>query len=315
MCSSDIIPIAMIIMIVTAHPQSSTQTADLGRAVARPLEMSPLLAEGQTPSQSNLADEVAKLLADQEYGEQLPLIRRAHVEPWALSVDAEYFATDNVALASTGELEDFYLRTGVNVKYTNRIIGDWFMNAGLDAHSLLHEEYDVLDFLLLKTEASLLYRLPWISRTFMSLGYSGYWMSASDFSTEAFRNHSVTFGIQHAWQISRQMQVIYGLSVDYSLFAFPIIPQRHEYAGYLGYQFRLTDHWILNASYRAGWYPYPEVDRDDWNHVVALTLAYQITPEAKLSLSASQAWNRSSYSFFSYDSRTVGLSASFTLSY
>jgi hypothetical protein len=256
-----------------------------------------------------------KLTADAEFGEQIPIVRKAEWEPWSFSADAEYYYTDNVALASSGALEDFYLRTGVTTRYTNRLSGNWFLNTALSGHTILYDTFDVLDFLLVKGEAGLVYQAPWLSNTFLSAGYTGYWITQNDLQTEAFRNHAATLGLQKIWKISRGMQIISGLSSEYSLSAEPVVPQRNEYAGYLGYQLKLTDKLALTASYRAAWLQYPNVERQDWNHVAALSATYSIKDWARVSLTASQAWNQSSVDFFSYENQVAGLGLALTLNF
>ena len=223
-------------------------------------------------------------------------------------MDAEYFFTDNVALASARKLQDFYLRTGAEARYSNRISGDWFANASLDAHTILHERYDALDFMLVKAEVGAMYRVPWLADTFLSVGYVGYWISEADLTTEAFVNHAISVGAQKVWKPARAMQIVAGISGEYSLEAEPATPQRHEYAAYLGYRLKLTDALSLSASYRLGYYDYPVIDRQDWNHVIVLGASYDIASWVRLSLSASSTWNRSSVAFFNYDNLVSGVS-------
>lgn len=285
--------------------------ADRARASDQTLPIAPLAA-ATAPS---LAITTPQRASEAEYGEQVVLARRANFEPWSFSADAEYFYTDNVALALAGELEDFYLRTGAQARYTNRVSGNWFFTAALDGHALLHEEYEVLDFLLIKGDAGAMYRVPWLADTFISAGYSGYWISEADLTTEAFQNHAATLGLQKVWKIARAMQVVAGASAEYSLSATPEPPQRHEYSSYVGYRFRLNEKLSVAASYRVGLYAYPAIDRQDWSQVLVLGASYDLTTWARVSLSASQAWSRSSETFFDYDNRVAGASLTFHLEF
>jgi TonB dependent receptor len=256
-----------------------------------------------------------KLAGDAEHGRATVIARRAEFEPWSLSADAEYYFTNNVALASAGELHDTYLRSGAQARYANRIGGDWFVDANLDAHTLLHEEYEMLDFLLLKADASIMHRLSWLADSNLSLGYSGYWISQGDLVTEAFRNHAATLGLQKVWRPVRAMQIIAGLSAEYSVQAEPAPPQRHEYSAYLGYQWRLTDRFSIGTTYRAAYYDYPTYQRQDWNHVVSLGASYSLTDWARLSINASSAWNRSNHDFFNYENLASGISLNLHLQF
>ena len=300
----------VVLALAGSHDLIAQQAAaDRARAseAVLPLEMTD---RSLTPDASQSLPSSPRLPGDAEYGEQVVLARRANHEPWSLAFDAEYFFTDNVALASAGELQDFYLRTGAQARYTNRISGDWFANAALDAHSILHDRYDALDFLLLKAEAGAMYRVPWLADTFLSAGYVGYWITEDDLTTESFQNHAISIGAQKVWKPARAMQIIAGATAEYSFDAEPAPPQRHEYSAYLGYRLRLNDNLSLSASYRLGFYDYPVIDRQDWNHVVVIGASYDITSWARVSLSASSAWNRSSVEFFDYDNIVSGISLS-----
>lgn len=291
-----------------------TPAADRARATATP--EAPLAAVQSVAASNNTPGiNAPKLPGDAEYGEQVILARRANWEPWSFAVDAEYDFTNNAALASAGELSDRYLRTGVAGRYTNRIAGNWFTNFAVDGHALFYQRYDALDFLLLKGDAGLMYRVPWLADTFLSAGYSGYWISNSDLTTEAFHNHAVALSAQKIWKVSRAMQVIVGTSAEYSLAADPAPPQRHEYAAYLGYRLRLTDKFSIDASYRAAWYEYEAFDRQDWNHVVQLSASYNVTEAARLSVSTSASWNRSSNPTFNYNNIVGGVSVGLTLAF
>jgi len=298
-----------------AQEAPPSNTADRARAVGSLSPDTLLNPVTQSALQPDPTSSTLKLPGDAEYGEQRVLARRANFEPWSFSADAEYFYTDNVALASTGELEDFYLRTGAQIRYTNRVSGNWFFTAALDGHALLHEEYEVLDFLLIKGDAGAMYRVPWLADTFLSAGYSGYWISEADLTTEAFQNHAATLGLQKVWKIARAMQVVAGASTEYSLSATPEPPQRHEYSSYVGYRFRLNEKLSVAASYRIGLYAYPAIDRQDWSQVLVLGASYDLTNWARVSLSASQAWSCSSETFFDYDNRVVGTSLTFHLEF
>jgi hypothetical protein len=298
--------------LLTAALASAAQPSATLSSIARDTQLQaspsprPALSTPNAAASNSPAD-TAKLPGDLDYGEQKILNRRAHWEPWAITTSAEYFYSDNVALASAGNLQDWHLRTGLSASYTNRIAGDWFLHGGLDAYTYLHDQYDALDFVLIRPELGILRRLPWFDDTYLSLGYVGYSISQSDLATEAFRNHASAVTLQKIWKPSRGQQLIAGLSAEYSLNAEPIAPQRHEYASYIAYRCQLTEHISATASYRASYFVYPSTDRADWNHVLVLGASYDLTDWAKLSLSASAARNISNYAFFDYDNVVTGI--------
>ena len=299
-----------LLMAASAAPEAAR--LDLSRDATRKELFPP---DGRSEAEGLPPYAIPKLSGDQEFGEQLVLARRANWEPWTVSAGAEYYFTDNAALSSKGELRDCYLRSGMEARYANRFSGNWFINAALDGHAYFYERYDALDFLLVKADVSVMYKAPWLADAFLSAGYAAYWISGSDFTTEAFRNQAVVLGAQKTWKIARAMQVVAGASAEYSFQAEPRSPQRNEYSSYLAYKLRVTEKLTVTASYRLAWYEYPSLDRHDWNHVFLIEGSYDLTDWAKLSLSASNAWNLSDIPSFNYRNLVGGVSANLTLAF
>ena len=256
-----------------------------------------------------------KLPGDSEFGEQVVLARRASWEPWNVLMDANWFYTDNVALASRNPLQDWYLRSGLSARYSNRIEGDWFVDALVDDHLYLHSKYPEIDFNMLSAEVGVTRRLPMLGDAFLTIHYLWYGISDSSLTTEAFENHAVSVSLQKIWKVTRGQQFTAGLSAEYSIAADPAPPRRHEYSGYVGYRLQLTERFSVNSSYRAGWYDYPETGRNDWNHIVLIGASYDLTEWARLGLSASAAWNRSNSSFFNYDNIVSGVGVTLHLEF
>jgi len=287
----------------TANPAGLSRV-DLARQQSTMPQMSPLgqASEGRQELQS------PRMAGDDEYGEQVILARRAEWEPWSITLGSECFFTDNVALASAQPLDDWYLRSGLTVQYTNRIAGDWFLTGAADSQYYLHDRYPELDFNFLRTDMGFMVSLPWLADTFLTAQHVWYRVSEQDLKSPAFENHGISLNAQKLWKISRGQQLFAGGGADYSVYADPDPAQRHEYSGFLGYRLRLTEKVTLNASYRLGWYDYPQLDRGDWNHVALIGAGYDITSWARLSASFSTTWNRSSISYFDYDNLLSGIS-------
>ena len=252
---------------------------------------------------------------DDEFGEQLILARRAEVEPWSFTLDAQYFYTDNVALVPEGALDDFYLRTGVFAQYANRIAGDWFMDAGLSNYFHVHDEHRFFDFYLLRPEVGVTRRLPLLADTFAALHYSWFRISDPDFESSIFQDHTINVNLQKIWKISRGQQLLAGAAADFSLAPEPAAPGRHEFSAFAGYRLRLTEAFSVQAGYRGAYYDYPEVDRQDWNHSFTAGVSYEITDWARAVLSATGSLNRSSVSAFDYENLISGVGLSFHIEF
>ncbi|MBL9145294.1 MAG: outer membrane beta-barrel protein [Verrucomicrobiaceae bacterium] len=244
---------------------------------------------------------------DEEIGEQRFLKKqvKAEWEPWLVEADAQYFYTDNVGLARDGELGDAYLRGGVTVQYNNRIAGPWSVNASAASHVYLHDRFSALDFNLTRSDLALTYELPAL-RTMISAGWSWYRISQSDLTTHAFDDHLASVLIQKLWKPRSGLEFVAGMMADISLAPEPAGPGRDEYSAYAGTRLRLRTRLTITGSYRAGWHHYREVDRQDWNHVVQLGVAYEVTSWAKVGIMGSMTFNRSSVSFFDYDNLVTG---------
>jgi hypothetical protein len=301
---------ALIWMVATLSGTAQTPIpAALSRVeLARQQSSMPQVSSQAQPAQGGRDMQAPRMAWDDEYGEQVILARRAEWEPWSFTIGSECFYTDNVALASEQPLNDWYLRNGLTVQYTNRIAGDWFLTGAADSQYYLHDLYSELDFNFLRTDMGFMVRLPWFAETFVTAQHVWYRVSEQDLQSLAFQNHGVSLNAQKLWKISRGQQVFAGSGAEYSLYADPDPAQRHEYSGFIGYRLRLTEKMTLNASYRLGWYDYPQLDRGDWNHVSLVGAGYDITSWARLSVSLSNTWNRSSISFFDYNNLLTGIS-------
>lgn len=277
---------------------------DAARAKANPATL-PSTADSREASSGN-APVVARLASDAEYGQQVVLTRKAHPNPWSLQADAQYFYTDNVALAHREPLSDGYLRANATLQYTNRINRNLFLSASVENAFYAHSKYSELDFHLLRTEAGLFLRLPKLADSYLSLRYVWYRISEADFRSTAFQEHQISLGWNKVWAISRGQEIFGGLSADVSVSADPSPPRRDDYSAYLGYRLRLTEPLSFQVSYRGAYYWHPEQRRDDWNHTVLFGCTYALTDWARVEVSVSESWNRSSASNFSYHNLVTG---------
>ena len=235
---------ALLLELISGFIQAADMSSvpgDRARASTLNAPAEAVSASLETERPSAQAAASPSLVADKEYGEQVVLSRKANWEPWSVSADGGLYFTDNAALTSAQGLEDFYLRSGFAAKYTNRIGGNWFLSADMDAHVLQYDQFDVLDFLLVKAETAALYRATWLADAYFSLGYIGHWISERDLTTEAFQSHGVSASVQKSWKLNRSMSLVLGANVITTLAAEPAPPARDEYAAYTGFQYRFTE--------------------------------------------------------------------------
>jgi hypothetical protein len=258
------------------------------------------------PISTGVAQDSATSAAGSEFGELDILRRRAHAEPFRLSLDTQGYFTDNVALTPDHRQEDWYLRTGAVISYTNRVYENWFADVTLQYHRFRYDEFGVLDFDLTRVEATVLRQVPSLANSFLYLRFAYERITEADFGSSLFNDFSLECGVQKTWKIARGQQIFGALSSDFSLDAHPEFAGRHEYAATLGYSVRLTSRVDAALSYRSSWYQYTHADRDDWTQLLAVGATWELTTWLRLGANLTYTHNTSSVAATSYRSLVPG---------
>lgn len=247
-----------------------------------------------------------KMTGDEEYGEQRVLLRRASWAPWSFEVDTAAFYTDNAALSSQLPQSDSYLRSGLRGGYSNRVVGNLFFNAGLDYHTLRHDQFRVFDFDLVRMDLGFMYMLPKLRDTFIVTRYSYYRLMGVELGAPLYQDHIASLGVQKLWKISRGQQIFAGLYGDWSTAPQPWAAGRHEYSFFTGWKLRLTEALNVQLSYRGAYYQYRTGQRNDWNQVTVAAANYDVKDWLRLSLTGSYSVNHSSGRAFDYQNLITG---------
>ncbi len=265
-----------------------------------------LFKEGHGESESTVPAEVPKMAGDGEYGEQRILLRRASWSPWSLEADMETLWTDNVALSGKTTESDGYLRTGVRTGYSNRVVGNFFVNAGLAYSTVRHNEFTEFDFDLVRGDLGLMYMVPKLRDAFLVTRYSYYRLTEIGLGLPLYEDHIASLGLQKVWKISRGQQIFAGLYGDWSIAPEPWAAGRHEYSLFAGWKLRLTEALTVQLSYRGARYLYRTGERQDWNHVMLGGVTYAFTDWLRANLTGSYTVNHSSGAAFDYQNFIVG---------
>lgn len=262
---------------------------------------------------------------DGEFGEQAILYRRSNWEPWSIQADYGAFHTDNVALSSSNEIDDTYFRGGIELGYTPQLKGNLFGDVAFRYHNFSYDEMDTLDFDLLHVDAGLLYILPytsgdrwgWAKRdTTLFSRYQYQQMTESGFGDRFYEEHALSLGAQRTFRIRRGHQAYIGLVSQFAFDSEPSITKRNEYAFYAGYQIKWTSQLSTGLQYRGAYYDYTDSGgRNDWNNIVALTAAFEITDWATLKASLSLTENQSNRGRFDYSNFSAGGGLSLQVSF
>ena len=328
----------------------SAAGVDRGRDVANatagvnsagvPTEMRQTLRqEGQVPPSDDAMDD--------GFGRQVVLFRRATWEPWNAKLDVGGFFTSNVALAEEGEVEDFFLKSSLQVSYTPQIVGNLFASFSVGDQIFRYSDNSDLDFDLFSADAGLLYATPhsftsdptkprplWdiaFSDTNVWLKYSYYRIAEPwGFAAFSFENQSLILGAQKNWKISRGLALFGGAMAEWSMDANDDRPRRDEYSAWVGARMDWTSRLSSTLTYRAGLYDYYEelmtIDlktlqatgtkaRRDFNQTIALSTEYKIKDWLRTWASVSATFNNSNIENLDYSVLNAGVAVGFTISW
>lgn len=267
-------------------------------------------------SGSSTGETAPALEGDEEYGVQKVLYKRSNWEPWSFRFDFGGSYTSNVALVDKGEVDDFYLQSGVTLGYVPQIKGGLFGRAVVSDQIYRYDEADAFDFDLLRAQAGFLYAFPRAGTSFdpllgnlvLSVDYNFYRIAEPwDWSSESFDNHSIALGADKTWRFSRGHSLTAGLAADWSLDASRPQPQRDEYTAYLAYKVKWTSNLESTLAYRAAIYDYSEVDRSDFNQIVSLGMECKIRDWLRLNTAVAGTFNNSDRTAFDYNSFNAGV--------
>ncbi len=244
--------------------------------------------------------------AASEFGEQVVLVRQAQWDPWRADASVSAFYTDNVALAPH-RVDDWFMKYDVAVGYTNRIEGPWTLDANLTQSFVRYDQFDALDFDLLRAEAGVSYEADWLWDASVFARYSFYRITGPGYGKELLHQHSISVGVQKVWKVSQGQQLFAGIATEPSLEAVPSVAQRNEHSAFGGWAVQLTDDLSAQLGGRIGYHVSEHTDRSDWNYVAMAGVNYALTGWARIGVNGSIAWNESNKSVFTYRNAIAGV--------
>lgn len=302
------------------------QRVDAARGTAAQSEVSGGMTDLQQSggNSSETGEAAPKMEGDEEYGVQKILYKRSNWDPWSFRFDFGGSYTSNVALVDKGEVDDFYLQSGVTLGYVPQIKGGLFARAVLSDQIYRYADADVFDFDLLRAQAGLLYAFPragtacdpLLGNLILYADYNFYRISEPwDWGDDNFDNQSISIGGDKTWRFSRGHSIVAGLSADWSVDASRPEPQRDEYTAYVAYKVKWTSNVESTLAYRAAYYDYSEADRGDFNQIVSLGVEYKLTDWLRFNTSVSGTFNNSDRSLYDYNAFNAGVFASLVVSW
>jgi len=244
---------------------------------------------------------------DPDLGQQLILKRNEKARPFSIWADSAGFWTDNAANVNSGELDDYFYVGGLNAAWQQRIKGRFYADAYAGQHWYRYDDLSELDYEVGDAAVGLLVLLPELANSIFHVHYY-YQRITQDIGDDAiYQTHNLRTGLQKTILIDRLNSFNLGLLASFAMDTDPDILQRHEYAGTLGYNFKITRSLILSLSYRLTYYDYFNFeDRADWFHNAGATLAWRPNEFLELAAGYNYSFNDSNLEAFDYETQLAG---------
>lgn len=291
------------------HAVAQNQQPSTSRSVelSRMFRSDPAMRDSQILSTQETEDDLFAVSSpgDDDIGVQQMLKERERVKHWLVFGEVGGYYTSNVALLNQFVEDDAFLVTGFGVSYQHEIGGSLLLTGAVRQQFFRYDEFSVLDFDSFNVSAQLTYILREFYEVAFFVRYNYNILTQPTLSDEFFNNHTVTFGAQKSFALSRAHYWYTGADAVLS-WADPSIAGRNEYGFFLGYGAQLTR--ALNASffYRFGYFDYEAGGRHDINNSITAALAYTFFEHFTISGSVSSTWNNSNIDVFDYDVVTPG---------
>jgi len=248
---------------------------------------------------------IASPEAQKEFGEQVVIRREASFDPWKVELDVQGFHTDNVALAPR-RVEDFFLRTGLEVSYTNRLGGGWNAEFLLGQDALRYDQFSSLNFDRSRAAMGLSTKLSWLGGATLLARYQFDHLMEEGFGSSIMTTHSILAGVIKSWRVGDKQRFHLGYLSEPDLYVDPDIAVRHEHGLHAGYSLKLTERLTARLTGRAAYYSSPNAGREDWNFLARFTATYALTDWANVSASIGMTWNHSTKDRFDYRVQLTG---------
>ncbi|MBL9113457.1 MAG: hypothetical protein JNJ83_00505 [Verrucomicrobiaceae bacterium] len=240
-----------------------------------------------------------------EFGDQVVVRSRAAFDPWRVEVDVQGFFTDNVALAPT-EVEDFFLRTGANVRYLNRIASDWTAEFGLGQEFIRYDRFSSLNFDKTNLNVGIATRLSFLGGATALVRYDFDNLTEEGFGDSIFTSHAITVGLIKSWKIGDAHKFTLGAISEPDLAVDPDISVRHEHGLHVGYSVKLTEKLTARLLGRGGYQVSPNSGREDWRYQARASLLYEFTEMLSVGASTAFTWNLSNQDRYDYNNLLAG---------
>jgi hypothetical protein len=243
---------------------------------------------------------------DDDIGQQL-ILKDSERERWlSAQLDTFTFWSDNPANLSTGEEDDVFwgsqLNVGAQPRLGERLYGDAFISQQM----YRYDDNGLLDYEYLQASLGLIYLEPrlWNSMLFAQFQYGR--TTNDDFSHEILNSLSFIAGIQKSVLIDRRNSFYMNLMGDWDLDTDVDQFAHSEYIADLSYRFKIMRDLVLSASYRFTWFDYQDVDRSDALNTMGVYLTWMPKKWLNVYVGSSFNINESDVDAFDYETTNIG---------
>lgn len=294
--------------LLAANVQAQTEL-DPARAAAA--TATGTIAQSAGEAANDLEDEnpfAKRSPGDSDLGQQLLLKPRVNAKPFKFSVDASYYWTDNAANQAQNKAQDYFLATGVNLGWQQRLKGRFYGDAYLGQQWFRYDSMRELDYENAEASIGLLAILPELKNSIFHLHYH-YQRITREFGSPIYEAHNIRVGLQKTFLIDRMNSISTGWVSSFVVSASPERLQRHEHAFQLGHHLKFSSRWMLSTQYRLAYFDYFNFNgRADWYQIMGTSLTYKACKNFEVSAGYYFSINQSNNDFFDYQSQLGGLS-------
>ncbi len=237
---------------------------------------------------------------DEDLGQQWILKKNEKLTPFTVFANLSGNATNNVALQRDHGESDTFLLGEVGALWARPIAQNLVADIGARQQFFRYDKFTEFDFDSLNLGAGLSYGLPQLGGIVLTGRYNYTRLTDAREEDEFFTEHTLSIGVQKTFVLSRAQSIFAGYNSEFSLAAEPITQRYHIHSLSLGYNVDLTRALSGQAVYRASLLDYRNIERQDWNQLIALGLTYRVTSWFNVSLLGSYVFNNSNRTEFNY---------------
>ena len=243
---------------------------------------------------------------DSDLGDQSILKRSEAYQPFTASIALPVYYTSNVALARSGEQDDFLEAPVAALSYQPRLTNTLYGIATVREQLFYYDRFDSLNFGSFDAEAGLIYLVPAWHNLVLRGEFVYNRLTQKDSFDSFFQNYSIFVNGELPFQLGRAQQLSLGADANVSITADPEQPRRNDYETYVGYTLNVTRALSLDAVGRLAVRQYQLTDRVDVSEILATSARFSFNKYFSASAISTLAANQSNHSVFDYKVANVG---------